>query len=73
MTKIDFSNINTSTAQSFKAQRNLIKKLGRGATGLCETCQQPLSLTTPKAQGKKLESGISCVNGCTDILLEFDN
>lgn len=68
MTKLDFSAINKSAANSFNEQRNVIKKIGRGDTVLCPTCQQPLKLTV-SALG---ESGISCAKGCTNIALELE-
>jgi len=68
MTKLDFSAINKSAADSFNEQRNVIKKIGRGETVLCSTCQQPLKLTV-SALGT---SGLSCEKGCTNIALELE-
>lgn len=68
MTKLDFSAINKSAANSFNEQRNVIKKIGRGETVLCPTCQQPLKLTVSLLG----TSGISCAKGCTDTALELE-
>ncbi|NQZ33644.1 MAG: hypothetical protein HRU06_20435 [Oceanospirillaceae bacterium] len=71
MSKLDFSNINKTTTQSFKAQRNLIKKMAKGEQVLCEHCHQPLTLNAPMANNKDIQTGICCKKGCTDIQLEF--
>jgi len=71
MSKLDFSAINKSSTLSFKAQRNLIKKLGQGQTILCEHCQKPLKLTALTSADSEHETGVRCVKGCTDIVLEF--
>ena len=68
MTKLDFSAINKSAAKSFNEQRNLIKKIGKGETVLCATCQKPLTLSV----SSKGEPGISCAQGCTCIALELE-
>lgn len=68
MTKLDFSAINKSSAKSFNEQRNLIKRIGKGETVLCATCQQPLTLSV-SSQG---EPGVSCEKGCTHICLELE-
>ena len=68
MTKMDFSAINKTTAKSFNEQRNLIKRIGKGETVLCSTCQQPLTLSV----SSKGEPGVSCQKGCTDISLEIE-
>ncbi|TEW53487.1 hypothetical protein E2R68_12350 [Psychromonas sp. RZ22] len=68
MTKIDFSQINKIAAKSFNQQRNVIKRLAKGQTVLCEQCQQPLTLTV-LSEG---ESGVQCNKGCTQINLELD-
>ncbi|MCJ8299515.1 MAG: hypothetical protein MJK13_11360 [Pseudomonadales bacterium] len=67
----DFSSINNNSALSFKQQKNMIKKLGKGATVLCDSCGQPLKLVTPKKGDKQRKTGVSCAKGCTDIELEF--
>ncbi len=67
MTKIDFSAINKSAANSFKQQRELIKRLGGGETVLCDSCNQPLTLSV----SSRGEPGVSCSKGCTDIGLEL--
>lgn len=71
MSKLDFSAINKSSTLSFKAQRNLIKKLGQGKTVPCEYCLKPLKLTALTAPESKFETGVRCAKGCTDIELEF--
>lgn len=68
MTKLDFSQINKNAANSFNEQRNVIKKIGRGDTVLCPTCQQPFKLSV-SLLGK---SGLSCAKGCTNIALELE-
>lgn len=72
MPKLDFTAINQSSTKSFNNQRNLIKKIGRGETVLCPTCQQPLKLATPVKGKTDRKNGIACAKGCTDIELEFE-
>ena len=69
MTKLDFSAINKSAAKSFNAQRNLIKKIGRGDTVACETCSLPLQLNV----ADKGAAGLYCEKGCTRIYLELED
>ena len=69
MAKLDFSAINKSTAKSFNEQRSLIKRIGKGDTVLCTTCQQPLKLSV-SSEG---EPGVSCAKGCTRIDLELES
>ncbi len=71
MTKLDFSAINKHTQLSFKAQRNMIKNIAKGATVLCDECKKPLKLTTPIKGVKAAKTGVCCAKGCTDIELEF--
>lgn len=68
MTKIDFSQINKTAADSFNQQRNVIKRIAKGQTVLCETCDNPLTLTV-LSEG---ESGVQCDKGCTQINLELE-
>lgn len=68
MTKLDFSAINKSSTKSFNEQKNMIKKIGKGQTELCTTCQEPLQLSVA-SEG---ENGVSCVKGCTKISLEVE-
>jgi len=68
MTKLDFSQINKTAAKSFNAQRNLIKKIAKGETVLCASCQQPLTLSVSTDQ----EPGVNCQKGCTSITLELE-
>jgi len=68
MTKIDFSQINKTAADSFNQQRNVIKRIAKGQTVLCETCDKPLTLTV-LSEG---ESGVQCSKGCTQINLELE-
>ena len=68
MTKIDFSQLNKTAADSFHQQRNLIKQLAKGKSVLCEQCKQPLTLTVVDDG----ESGVQCPKGCTQINLELD-
>jgi len=68
MTKINFSQKNKTAADSFKQQREVIKRIGKGETVVCEQCQLPLTLTVTN-EG---ESGVQCNKGCTQINLELD-
>jgi hypothetical protein len=68
MTKLDFSTINKSSAKSFNEQKNMIKKIGKGQTVLCLTCEQPLQLNVSVEQ----ETGVKCSQGCTQIGLEVE-
>ncbi|RTR38406.1 hypothetical protein EKG38_12855 [Shewanella canadensis] len=70
--KIDFSNINKTTAKSFNEQKNLIKRLFKGNTVLCETCKQPLKLIVPTENGAEKKYGVFCKKHCTDIELEIE-
>jgi len=69
MAKLDFSAINKSAANSFNEQRNLIKKIGKGATVLCTVCHSPLKLSV----SAKSEVGVCCLKGCTNIGLELED
>jgi hypothetical protein len=69
MTKLDFSAVNNAATRSFNEQRNLIKRIGKGETVLCASCQQPLTLSVSTEQ----EPGVNCQKGCTSITLELDN
>jgi len=73
MSTLDFSAINQSSTLSFKAQRNLIKKLGQGKRIPCDHCQQPLTLTALTAADAVDKTGVRCAIGCTNIALEFVN
>jgi len=68
MTKLDFSAINKSSAKSFNEQKNMIKKIGKGQTVLCASCQQPLQLVVSSDN----ETGLRCAKGCTSIGLEVE-
>ncbi|MPY22438.1 hypothetical protein FM037_08395 [Shewanella psychropiezotolerans] len=70
--KLDFSAINKTTAKSFNAQKNLIKRLFKGNTVLCETCKQPLKLIVPTDKQQTGKYGVFCNKGCTDIELELE-
>ncbi|RTR34495.1 hypothetical protein [Shewanella atlantica] len=70
--KIDFSSINKTTAKSFNEQKNLIKRLFKGNTVLCETCKQPLKLVVPTENGTEKKYGVFCNKHCTDIELEIE-
>lgn len=71
MTSLDFSKINKLTALSFKEQRQMIKKLGKGDTVLCQLCNKPLTLTSVTKNKDTQNNGVRCQKGCTDISLEF--
>ena len=70
--KLDFSNINKSSSQSFNAQKKLIKQLFSGKSIQCQTCQQPLQLVLPTQNNTESTYGVFCKKGCTDIQLEFE-
>ncbi|WP_076410631.1 hypothetical protein [Shewanella sp. UCD-KL12] len=70
--KLDFSTINKTTAKSFNEQKNLIKRLFKGNTVLCETCKQPLNLVVPTDTAQTGKYGVFCKKGCTDIELELE-
>ncbi|QFU23623.1 hypothetical protein FM038_016540 [Shewanella eurypsychrophilus] len=70
--KLDFSAINKTTAKSFNEQKNLIKRLFKGNTVLCETCKQPLKLVVPTDIKQTGKYGVFCKKGCTDIELEIE-
>ena len=67
MVSIDFSNINKAAANSFKQQRNVIKRLGKGETLLCDSCNKPLTLSVING----MNPGVKCEKGCTNIELEL--
>ncbi|MBE0369786.1 hypothetical protein J8L98_10105 [Pseudoalteromonas sp. MMG013] len=66
---MDFSQLNKQRAHSFDKQRTILKKLGKGKTILCETCQQPLTLDL--ATSNTQQGIICCAQGCTHIELEL--
>jgi hypothetical protein len=68
MSKLDFSHINKSAADSFNKQRNTIKRIGKGQTVSCETCALPLTLSVSTER----TPGVSCPKGCTNITLEVE-
>lgn len=68
MTKLDFSNINKKSADSFHQQRNQIKKVLHGDTVLCEQCNKSLALIS----STKEQAIIGCKKGCTSIDMEID-
>ena len=70
--KIDFSMINQTTAKSFNEQKNLIKRLFKGNTVLCEACDQPLRLIVPTEKNTGKKYGVFCKKHCTDIELELE-
>lgn len=70
--KLDFSAINKTTAKSFNEQKNLIKRLFKGNTVLCETCKKPLKLVVPTDVKQTGKYGVFCKKGCTDIELEIE-
>lgn len=68
MTKLDFSIINKSSAKSFNEQKNMIKKIGKGNTVLCNDCKKPLKLSVSSLD----KTGLQCEQGCTNIELELE-
>ncbi|MDB2387014.1 hypothetical protein N9W21_06680 [Shewanella sp.] len=71
MAKIDFSVINDNTAKSFNEQKQLIKRVFKGNTVLCPTCNQALVMKLPVKDQQESVSGIRCKKGCTDIELDM--
>ncbi len=63
-----FASLQKASKNSFFQQRQLVKQVMAGKEVFCNTCKQPLLLTTPD-QDKT--SGIRCCMGCTDIQLDF--
>lgn len=72
MAKMDFSVINDTTAKSFNEQKNLIKRVFKGNTVLCQTCKQVLEMKLPVKGQNETVSGIRCKKGCTDIELDME-
>ncbi|WOT06072.1 hypothetical protein [Shewanella youngdeokensis] len=72
MAKMDFSEINSTTAKSFNEQKNLIKRVFKGNSVICTTCNQPLEMKLPVKGQQESVSGIRCKKGCTDIELDMD-
>jgi len=68
----DFSKINSSSAESFNKQKQLIKQLLTGKTILCDVCGKPLHASLPANPKKDPVGRIRCDKGCTDIELEMD-
>lgn len=68
MSKIDFSTINKKAANSFHAQKKMLKKVMAGETVNCQECGTKLSLI-PAKDGIAY---VSCAPGCTKIELELD-
>lgn len=69
MMKLDFSTINKSSAKSFNEQKTMIKKIAKGQTVLCTSCQQPLQLCVSSEE----KNGVQCAKGCTQISLEVES
>ena len=72
MTKMDFSNINKTTTQSYNEQKNMIKRVFKGQSVLCSNCNQTLLLKLPVPKQPASLSGIYCKKGCTDIELDME-
>ncbi|MCL1048557.1 hypothetical protein L2755_02765 [Shewanella abyssi] len=72
MAKMDFSVINDTTAKSFHEQKNLIKRVFKGNTVLCQTCKQALEMKLPVKGRDETVAGIRCKKGCTDIELDME-
>lgn len=70
--KVDFSSINTASAQSFNEQKRLIKRLFKGEKVLCDRCKQPLKLVVPLDKQSDQRYGVFCKKHCTDIELEIE-
>jgi hypothetical protein len=68
MAKLDFSIINKSSAKSFNEQKSMIKRIGKGQTVLCVTCDKPLQLNVSNTN----ETGVKCSKGCTKVGLEVE-
>lgn len=72
MTKMDFSNINKTTTQSYNEQKNMIKRVFKGQSVFCRKCGQTLLLKLPVPNQPASISGIYCKKGCTDIELDME-
>ena len=66
--KLDFSQLNKQTKQSFGDQQAIIKKVMQGKVVNCKECGQTLFLVPPE---KSEQPGIACKKGCTYIHLDF--
>ncbi|TLX49099.1 hypothetical protein C1E24_00905 [Pseudoalteromonas phenolica] len=67
--KIDIDAFNKKRAAAFNQHKNILKKLSKGQTLLCEQCNKPLQLDL---NGQDKNKGlVSCTKGCTSIELEL--
>ena len=67
--KLDIDAFNKKRAAAFNQHKNIVKKLSKGQTLLCEQCNTPLQLDL-KGQDKS-KGQVSCAKGCTSIELEL--
>lgn len=67
--KLDIKQFNQQRAAAFNLHKNILKKLSKGQTILCETCNQPLHLDLIAQE--KHKGVVSCKKGCTRIELEL--
>lgn len=67
--KLDINAFNKQRAAAFNQHKNILKKLSKGQTLLCEQCSKPLLLDL---NGQDKNKGlVSCAKGCTRIELEL--
>ncbi|WP_440054319.1 hypothetical protein ACSLBF_15870 [Pseudoalteromonas sp. T1lg65] len=66
---MDFSAVNKQSAKSFNEQKALIKKLSRGQSVLCKTCQSEIRVSLDHDNPNRAIA--RCVKGCTHIELDL--
>ena len=66
---MDFSQLNKKFAKNFNDQKAVLKKLLKGGTVNCDTCNNPLSVALNDKDGEFI---VSCGSGCTRLTLEID-
>ncbi|NMH64606.1 hypothetical protein [Shewanella salipaludis] len=67
-----FAEIGKLTANSFNAQKQLIKRVLKGQSVSCAGCRQPLNVLLPEQLKPGQKPGIFCKKGCTDIELDME-
>lgn len=66
---MDFSALNKKFANNFNNQKAVLKKLLKGGTVNCDTCNKPLNVALNNKDGEFI---VSCESGCTQLTLEID-
>ncbi|WP_404342213.1 hypothetical protein [Pseudoalteromonas mariniglutinosa] len=67
---MDFTTLNKKTSESFSKQRNILKKLAKGQTIHCESCNGVLTLDLLTNQAK--QGVVRCQKGCTEVILDLN-